>query len=857
MTATPWDPSTVRITLVNDDASLSELAAAIDAGVRFAVDTETHDATTFADGLWSAVRVISVAVADGDGEIRSFVIDVRDIPTARVAPVLARLDNVDGWNANFDQRVLRLAGCDVGSWRDAMFTDSVLHSGLSGFEFYHGLAHAAKKFIGVDVTGKGATQTSYDAATDLSDEQVRYAALDAAVTMKLAQHLDSLVAEQGLTIPVTLEHTARPFILAMMERGMPFDYEGWTNDVLATHRDGHSSALAQLAALTDGGESTLFGEATVPGWNPDSDAPTRNALNTYARDAVHAFTGGRDLAKTDKLDKTTLKQINHPLTKALLKYRDHAKVLSTYGENLEEYIQADGRIRPQYKQGGVVATGRLSSDKPNAQNFAPAMKPYFRPRPRIDDTGREIPRCFVYADLSQAELRVLAQVSAEERMRDLFRLGGDFHARTAADMFRVDMDTLKDSDPNEHSNNRKKAKGVNFGIPYGLGAAALATSLTVNSKLHTSTDEAAAMLKAYNAAYPNVANWLSIRDRFVKDTAAQPGPIDWNRSLELHELWAEAESERRKFKRANKRNPSGRELSELVEPEATLTARLTEALGSAPTPAQIDTERARKADRYDWAFSFDRPVVLRPDGSVWTFESRTLTGRRRVFSVAMDSSPKDKFEGILTSSVLTICTSDKPDVAALRAEFAATHQLSLPVGVNRYDRSSRTAATEARKRERMAVVKEFEGSNKPLKYELVKFVRSRMGDQAVVGFLFPMALQDQVRSKGNQFRNHPIQSLVADIGLEYYTVLDKELRRFSDAFPVQAVHDSIAIECDLAQAPEIRAVVKAALENALAHWCPDVPAKADADIRLSLSDDDVIDDADVPAKLEELTASRM
>ena len=98
---------------------------------------------------------------------------------------------------------------------------------------------------------------------------------------------------------------------------------------------------------------------------------------------------------------------------------------------------------------------------------------------------------------------------------------------------------------------------------------------------------------------------------------------------------------------------------------------------------------------------------------------------------------------------------------------------------------------------------------------------------------------------------------MADIGLEYYTVLDKELRRFSDAFPVQAVHDSIAIECDLDQAPEIRAVVKAALENALAHWCPDVPAKADADIRLSLSDDDVIDDADVPAKLEELTASRM
>ena len=48
-------------------------------------------------------------------------------------------------------------------------------------------------------------------------------------------------------------------------------------------------------------------------------------------------------------------------------------------------------------------------------------------------------------------------------------------------------------------------------------------------------------------------------------------------------------------------------------------------------------------------------------------------------------------------------------------------------------------------------------------------------------------------------------------------------------------------------------MVKATLEDAMAHWCPDVPAKADADIRLSLSDDDVIAEADIAAKLAELT----
>lgn len=858
MNATQWDPTTVPITLINRPDQLPELAAAVSSGLRFAVDTETHAETSFANGLWSKLRVIAIAVKDADDSYRGFVVDARDIPISDLAPIMAAIPEADAWNANFDQSVLRLAGCDVAAWRDAMFTDSVLHSGVAGFDFYHGLAHAAKKFLGVSMDGKGSTQTSFDGVTDLTAEQVSYAGQDAVITLRLAETLDALVDSSGLRTPVDLEQAARPFIYSMMEHGMPFDYPAWTSEVIAEHILGREAALATLANLTGGGDVTLFGESTTPSWNPDSDTPTRDALNKWAEAAVKKFTGGRLLTKVDKLDKTSLKQIDHPVAKALLNYRDHAKVLSTYGDNLEKFIHEDGRIRPQYKQGGVVATGRLASDKPNAQNFAPAMKKYFRPRPHEVD-GRPVPRAFVYADLSQAELRVLAQVSVEERMRELFRLGGDFHARTAADMFQADMDTLKTSDPEAYSNNRKKAKGVNFGIPYGLGAAALATNLTVNSKLLTTTQEAADMLANYAKAYPKVNEWLTIRDRFVKDTAANPGPVDWNETLHLHELWLNGESLRRSFKRKNRRNPSGVELSELVEPESSLRTRLTEELGYAPSEEEMGVERSYQARMYDWAFTFDSPVVLRPDGSVLSFESRTITGRRRLLTVATDSTTMDKFEGVITSAALIICTSDKENVAALRAEFAAIHSLELPVGINRIPKSSgrssqeaRSTASEFRKRERLSVVKTFEGANKPLKYALIRFVRERMGDEAVTGYLLPMALSDQIRAKGNKFRNHPIQSLVADVGLEYYAALHELLPRFRDAYPVQAVHDSIAIECDLDEAPELCALVKKTLEDALAHWCPDVPAKADADIRLSLSDDDVIEVADVPAKLAEL-----
>ncbi|MFM7087960.1 MAG: DNA polymerase [Candidatus Paceibacterota bacterium] len=844
MTAQKWDIKNIPIKVITRTEQLDELSAAVSSAEHVAVDTETHSATTFEDGLWSALRVISVATLK-DGDVQAFVVDVRDINQVELGKCMSNTALAYGWNVNFDQRVLKLAGCDVQKWYDAMYADSMLHSGLPGFEFWHSLAHSSKKHLGLELDGKGTVQTSYDGVTDLSSEQIRYAAEDAIITLQLTLHLRDMVESQGLSIPVQLEQDARPFILDMMEHGLPFDYSAWDKEVISEHKKGQHESLLTLASLTGGGASTLFGESDMPSWNPDSDAPTRDALNTYAKDAVYKFTNGRPLTKVDKLDKTTLKQINHPIAKALLKYRDHSKILTTYGENLEKFIASDLRIHPRYKQGGVVATGRLASDNPNAQNFSPAMKKYIRVGGPLQESGKI--RAFVYADLSQAELRVLAQVSHEEKMREMFRLGGDFHARTAADMFQVDMDKLKLEDPENYSNQRKKAKGVNFGIPYGLGAAALATNLTVNSKLNTTTAEAKAMLENYARAYPNVDKWLGARDKYVKDLAKNPGSVDWEKTFQLHEIWIKAEAKRKSFKRSNKRYPTPAELLEALEPESQIKDRLTNDLGRTATQADIDNEKQRLHQLIDWAFTFDRPILLKDDGTPITFESRTLTGRRRLFAVPTDSSPSDKFEGVITSAVLIICTSDKEKVAELRDEFAKTHNLDIPTGINRTkkkenedDRGYKQRLSEARKRERVSVVKAFEGSNKYLKYELIKYIRDNMGEEAVTGYLLPMAVSDQIRSKGNQYRNHPIQSLVADIGLAYYADLHDKLKKYNDAFPVQAVHDSIAIECDLEEAEEICAVVQNSLETAMQKWCPDVPAKADADIRLSLSDDDVL-----------------
>ena len=841
MSTYTWNPEEYPVTFINNENQLNELSVKLSKATRVAVDTETHNAALFEDGLWAALRVISIALKMPDDSYEAYVIDVRDIPSKPLADVMRSITLADAWNANFDDRVLDLAGCNVQEWRDAMLSDGLLHSGASGFDFWHGLAVSAKKYLGIDLSGKGTTQTSYDGTSDLTAEQIRYPGVDALVTLKIAEHIDSLVTLAGLDLPVNLEQKARPFILEMTKRGITFQMPLWREKVLSEHIVGLKDAQSELASLTGGSDANLFGESEDPTWNPDSDAQAREALNTWAAEAVKTFTGGRLLVKTDKLDKTALKQIKHPIAESLLRYRNHAKLLSTYGENLEGFVGTDGRIRPRYKQGGVVATGRLSSDKPNAQNFSPLMKAYFRPSDDIDENGVSHKRVFVYADLSQAELRVIAQVSNDERMRGLFRLGGDFHARTAADMFDVDMDALKETDPTAHSNNRKKAKGVNFGIPYGLGAAALATNLTVNSKLLTSTGEAAAMLKKYGETYPSVNAWLSERDMFVRSLANKTSDVNWDLSFKLMELHKVVVPLARTMKKKLGRPASALELSMAILDDDALR------LSSKDSEANLADLRANHTSDVMWASSFDAAVVLTNGGEPWSFESRTLTGRRRLFTVPMDSSTKDKFEGVLTSVMLTICTSDKERVCELRKQFADLHKLTLPVGSNRCPKKAGESTADFKARnnlfrrgERVACVKTFEGANKRLKYELLKYITEHMGAEAVKTHLLPEAMKDQIRSYGNRFRNHPIQSLVADIGLQYYGSLRGILSNYRNAFPVQAVHDSIAIECDMEDAPRLVLEVKKALEDALSTWCPDVPSVADADIRLSLSDDDVI-----------------
>ncbi len=181
----------------------------------------------------------------------------------------------------------------------------------------------------------------------------------------------------------------------------------------------------------------------------------------------------------------------HPVVEMVLNYRILAKLNSTYCEGLLKVIDDDGRIHSNFNQ-TETRTGRISSTEPNLQNI-----------PVRTELGREMRKFFaaregwvlVDADYSQIELRVLAHIAGDKNMIEAFKNNDDIHAITASQVFGMPLDMVTPI-------MRSRAKAVNFGIVYGIGAYSLAKDIGVSNK------EASQYIKNYLAHYSGVDEYM-------------------------------------------------------------------------------------------------------------------------------------------------------------------------------------------------------------------------------------------------------------------------------------------------------------------------------------------------------------
>lgn len=181
----------------------------------------------------------------------------------------------------------------------------------------------------------------------------------------------------------------------------------------------------------------------------------------------------------------------HPAVAYLLEYRQLAKLKSTYADGLQGCIAEDGRIHSTFNQ-TEARTGRISSLEPNLQNI-----------PVKTDEGRRLREYFIApkgrtlcdADYSQIELRVLASIAQDENMINAFKSGTDIHTVTASQVFQIPVDMVTPL-------MRSRAKAVNFGIVYGIGAFSLSKDIGVTRA------EADTYIKNYLATYKGVAEYM-------------------------------------------------------------------------------------------------------------------------------------------------------------------------------------------------------------------------------------------------------------------------------------------------------------------------------------------------------------
>ena len=209
----------------------------------------------------------------------------------------------------------------------------------------------------------------------------------------------------------------------------------------------------------------------------------------------------------------------HPIIPAILEYRTIQKLKSTYCDGLLKVVGSDGRIHSTFQQ-TETRTGRLSSTEPNLQNI-----------PVRQELGRELRKFFISdaenvlidADYSQIELRVLADLADDANMIEAFNNDNDIHSITASQVFNMPLSMVTPL-------MRSRAKAVNFGIVYGIGAFSLSKDINV------SVYEAKKYIENYLNHYSGVSRYM---ENIVSD-AKNTGYVTtlFNRRRYLPELSA-------------------------------------------------------------------------------------------------------------------------------------------------------------------------------------------------------------------------------------------------------------------------------------------------------------------------------
>ncbi|MDP2301210.1 MAG: DNA polymerase I [Ignavibacteria bacterium] len=462
-----FDNSKVNYSLIVETESAKILASKLLSSDLFVFDTETDSLDHFTLNLAGA----SFAVKSGE----AYFIAInpqktkKDFFTKEVSDRLPINDFIQIFkpvfenenikkvcqNGKFDISVLRSIGIEVKNF----YFDTMVASYVIDPDQRHGMDDLSEKYLNykpiplTDLIGlKKNPEIIFEAnVNSLSD----YSCEDADITYRLYEMLSNQIEKDNLhNVAFNIEFPLIEVLEDMERIGIRVDKK-------------MLNALSKdLESMMDEYARNIFSHS---GETFNINSP--NQMQKILYDKLGLKTGKK--TKTGfSTDARALESLRgeHPIIDAILDYRQVTKLKSTYADALPALIHPlTGRVHTSYNQ-TVASTGRLSSNNPNLQNI-----------PIRTELGKEIRKAFVAtdnnhlilsADYSQIELRIMASMCNDEAMTKAFINKEDIHRATAALVFGVSPEDVT-------SDMRRKAKEVNFGILYGIGAFGLKTRLGI------------------------------------------------------------------------------------------------------------------------------------------------------------------------------------------------------------------------------------------------------------------------------------------------------------------------------------------------------------------------------------------
>ena len=407
------------------------------------------------------------------GRLRALAPALEDAGIKKVGFDLKRLGL---WLCGFD---IRLAGASFDTLIAAYLVDPTARHALGDLYFDYLNAHLESPDLAA--LWRAGDQ---DALAVAAGEQVQLLRrLEAALRVQLAEH-DLMPLFRDIEMPL---------IQVLRE----LEWLGIALDV--KHLENVSDELGKRIHQIEGDIYRLAGEEFT------INSPKQLQVILYEKLGLRKGKKIKTGYSTDAMTLAVLAEENE-IVREILVYRELTKLKSTYVDSLPRLIDPrDGRVHTHFNQ-AVTATGRLSSSDPNLQNI-----------PIRTTEGREIRQAFIpgdadwvllAADYSQIELRVLAHITGDEALTEVFRRHEDLHTATACRVFGVAPEDVT-------REMRRMAKVVNFSIPYGTSAFGLA------AKLGVSREEANQLMQAYLSRFPGVARYM---DEIVAE-ARQTGVV--------------------------------------------------------------------------------------------------------------------------------------------------------------------------------------------------------------------------------------------------------------------------------------------------------------------------------------------